>query len=90
MGVCLGFALLGAWQGLVAFIAAWLAVAILLRYSSLAALIAVILVPIVFFLAGFQELALVSAIMSLIVIARHRANISRLLAGNESRIGNKG
>ncbi|MEO9338968.1 glycerol-3-phosphate 1-O-acyltransferase PlsY [Mesorhizobium sp. SB112] len=90
MGVCLGFAFLGAWQGLVTFIAAWLAVAILLRYSSLAALIAIILVPIVFFVAGFQELALVSAIMSLIVIARHRANISRLLAGTESRIGSKG
>ena len=85
LGVLLGLA----WKAAVAFAVIWLAVAFLLRYSSLAALIATLAVPIVLFLMGATDLAVVFAVMSAITWIKHRANISRLLAGTESRIGSK-
>jgi glycerol-3-phosphate acyltransferase PlsY len=85
LGVLLGLA----WKAAIAFAVVWLAVAFLLRYSSLAALIATLAVPIVLFLMGATDLAVVFAVMSAITWIKHRANISRLLAGTESRIGSK-
>lgn len=91
LGILLGVALItGAWHGLLTFAAAWLLVAFTTRYSSLAALVAVIAVPIALYLLGFLQPALLSLAMSVIVIFKHRANIDRLMAGTESRIGAKG
>ncbi|MBL8472286.1 MAG: glycerol-3-phosphate 1-O-acyltransferase PlsY [Rhodocyclaceae bacterium] len=68
----------------------WLGVAILTRYSSLAAICAALAAPIAggWLLANVQAVALL-ATMSALLIWRHKDNIRRLLAGAESRIGQK-
>lgn len=86
LGVLLGLA----WQGAMAFAVVWLAMAFLFRYSSLAALVAAVVVPIALYFIAAPQIAGLFAVMSLIVIAKHHANISRLLAGTEGKIGAKG
>ena len=83
----LGVLLALAWQGAIAFAVTWLAVAALMRFSSLAALTAMIVVPAVLYLFGETLLAIVFIVMGAIVAARHHANIGRLINGTESRIG---
>jgi len=77
------------WKVALVFAAVWIAVAVLFRYSSLAALVAAVVAPIALLLMGYQDYALVFAVMTVIVFIKHRANISRLMAGTESRIGSK-
>jgi glycerol-3-phosphate acyltransferase PlsY len=80
---------LSPWLGLFT-LATWLVVAIFLRYSSLAALVSALFAPSFAWLMMGPVPALVPlALMSLLLIARHRSNISKLLAGQESRIGDK-
>jgi glycerol-3-phosphate acyltransferase PlsY len=68
----------------------WLLVAVVLRYSSLAALIAAIAAPVYcILLGGPWPICAAVAIMCVLLIWRHRANIRKLLAGQESRIGAK-
>jgi glycerol-3-phosphate acyltransferase PlsY len=86
LGVLIGLA----WQVALVFAVVWLLVAYLTRYSSLAALVAAVAVPVALYFLGLRDTAILFAIMSLIVIIKHHANISRLLAGTESRIGAKG
>lgn len=70
---------------------AWLAVALLLRYSSLASLSAAVLAPVALYGTAQQaNSAAIVAAMSALLIARHRQNIINLLAGRERRIGEKG
>ncbi len=68
----------------------WLAVAFLLALLLAAALAAAVAVPVVLFLLGQSLLGWMFALMSALVFYRHRANISRLMAGTETRIGAKG
>ena len=86
LGVLIGLA----WKVALVFAVIWIAVAWLSRYSSLAALLAALAVPLAFWLFGEGALALLFAAMSIIVFGKHHANIRRLLDGNESRIGAKG
>jgi len=86
LGVLTGLA----WKAAIVFAVIWLAVAIVSRFSSLAALTACVAVPVFLLYVGAQNLALLFAVMSLIVFIKHRANISRLLSGTEGRIGAKG
>ena len=86
LGVLIGLA----WIGAVIFAVVWLAMAFATRYSSLAALVAAIVTPIALFFLGPPDVGLLFAVMSAIVLIKHRANIGRLLAGTESRIGAKG
>ncbi|CAH0340372.1 glycerol-3-phosphate 1-O-acyltransferase PlsY [Rhizobium sp. CECT 9324] len=72
------------------FAAVWLAVAFISRYSSLSALIATLVIPVVLWILGVEEAALVTAAMTAITFWRHRPNIERLIAGTESKIGHKG
>jgi glycerol-3-phosphate acyltransferase PlsY len=86
VATALGVLMALAWP--VALVAAliWLAVAFCSRYSSLAALIAsVASAAIAPFLAG-RATALLIAMIALLLILRHHANIKRLIAGRESRI----
>ena len=84
-GVLFGFAL---WLGLAA-LATWIVIAALLRYSSLASLMAAIGAPIYAWLLGLENLLIVLAAIALLLIWRHRENIARLVAGTESRLGQK-
>ncbi|MBL8578638.1 MAG: glycerol-3-phosphate 1-O-acyltransferase PlsY [Mesorhizobium sp.] len=78
------------WQAGLLFLAIWILVALALRYSSLSALIACIVTPLALWFMGRSDLAILFAVLSVIVFIKHRANISRLLAGTETRIGAKG
>jgi acyl phosphate:glycerol-3-phosphate acyltransferase len=69
--------------------AIWLAVAFTLKYSSLAALVAAAATPLVMFSMGKPAFALAALFMAALIFIRHRANISRLLAGDEPKIGSK-
>ncbi len=84
-----------AWPLGLAFCLIWLATALITRISSLSALVASALIPIVPLLPGsfipslLIEFDLVRflAFMSLVIFFTHRKNIARLLRGEESRIG---
>jgi glycerol-3-phosphate acyltransferase PlsY len=83
---------LAGWSGALALVAlaAWLATAALTRYSSLSSLVAAMVAPIAAgFMVGSIQITTAAAVMSALLIWRHRANIQRLLAGTESRIGSK-
>jgi glycerol-3-phosphate acyltransferase PlsY len=70
----------------VAACATWLVTAAAFRISSLAALVAAALAPL-YMLALGEAGTLVTALMAALVYVRHRANIARLRAGTEPRIG---
>jgi glycerol-3-phosphate acyltransferase PlsY len=69
----------------------WLIVALIWRYSSLSALIAFALFPVITFIAypGSRPLGLLSLFVFGMIYYRHRENIKRLLAGTEPKIGQK-
>jgi acyl phosphate:glycerol-3-phosphate acyltransferase len=77
------------WPAALLFCLIWLAVAILTRYSSLSALIASLVTPILLWWLGHLALAALFAVLTLLVFYAHRENIKRLLAGNEGKIGQK-
>jgi glycerol-3-phosphate acyltransferase PlsY len=73
------------------FAAVWLSLAYLFRYSSLAALVASVLTPLLlWFWVGMPKAAIVMAGLSVLLWIMHRENIARLLAGREGKIGQKG
>ncbi|MBK5912837.1 glycerol-3-phosphate 1-O-acyltransferase PlsY [Rhodocyclus purpureus] len=68
----------------------WIGVAVGLRYSSLAALCAAVAAaPLTLWLRGPDAVAIAVAVMAAALIATHRANVRRLLAGSEPKIGSK-
>jgi glycerol-3-phosphate acyltransferase PlsY len=73
-----------------AAVATWIAIAALFRYSSLAAVTAALLAPIyAWWIFGLSAVLAVVAAISLLLVWRHRENISRLVEGRESRLGKK-
>lgn len=86
LGILIGLA----WPSALIFIATWIITALLTRYSSLAALVASLVVPIALYVRGDLAIAGLFAILTVIVFIKHHANISRLLSGTESKIGKKG
>lgn len=85
LGVLLGVF----WPAAVAFAVIWLGIAFVTRYSSLAALIASAIVPPLLLWSGSIPLAALFAILSALLWYMHRANIQRLRAGTEAKIGAK-
>jgi glycerol-3-phosphate acyltransferase PlsY len=80
---------LSPWLGL-ATAATWVTIAVFFRYSSLAALVAAVFAPTYYaLLAGIDAVLVPLGVMSVLLILRHRKNISNLIAGTESRIGQK-
>jgi len=80
---------LSGWMGL-AVLATWLLVAVVFRYSSLAALVAAVGAPIYAMVLHLRpELVFAVAIMSMLLFWRHKGNIHNMLTGKESRIGGK-
>lgn len=91
LGVLFGVdALLGLAAG-----AIWLLMAVVFRYSSLSSLTAAVAAPLVYVLASgtawYAETPVLLALvaMAALLVYRHRENIQRLLAGTESRLGQK-
>jgi glycerol-3-phosphate acyltransferase PlsY len=86
----LGVLLASAWPVGLAACATWLLVAALLRYSSLAALTAFLLAPLyAWLLTHDSEQIALAFLIGALVWSRHSANIARLIAGREPRIGAK-
>ncbi|MDO8287931.1 MAG: glycerol-3-phosphate 1-O-acyltransferase PlsY [Parvibaculum sp.] len=69
------------------FLLTWLLVAVITRYSSLAALIGASATPVYLYFFEHYDLLPLSIFLLVFIYYAHRDNISRLLAGNESRIG---
>jgi glycerol-3-phosphate acyltransferase PlsY len=77
------------WLGALSFGVVWALVAATTRYSSLAGLIATALTPVLVLIGLGGKPALLFAVLAAIVWIMHRANIGRLLAGTEPKIGQK-
>jgi glycerol-3-phosphate acyltransferase PlsY len=75
---------------LLAFAVVWLGLAFAFKYSSLAALAASALTPVVLWALGLPAVALLFVVLGLLLWWKHATNIQRLLAGTEGRIGQKG
>ena len=77
------------WRVGLGTIATWIVVALALRYSSLAALVAALFAPLATAFLLDVKSAFFVAVISAFLVWRHRGNISRLIAGTEPRIGAK-
>jgi len=83
IGVLLGYS----WFLGLAFVATWLAIYKISKISSLSALIAAVLAPAyAWFILGSPTLVAASALMTAVLLWRHKSNIQRLLAGEEAAI----
>lgn len=78
------------WIPALLFAALWLGCAVITKYSSASALLASASAPVWMAWAGQREAALVYAVLVALLWWKHEANIRRLLAGTEGRIGSKG
>ena len=85
-----GLLIFASWKGLVVGLPLWALTFALSRISSLAALVTAALVPAGALLLGETHFAFGTlVVLSLLVFWTHRANIKRLLRGEEPRFGNK-
>jgi acyl phosphate:glycerol-3-phosphate acyltransferase len=76
------------WQAALVFCLAWLAVALLTRYSSLAALVASLVTVAFLWFGGYpQGVVALVAVLTVLMWAKHHGNIRRLVAGTEGKIG---
>ena len=101
-GVATGFGvLMGFWPLLtlpgLAAVVTWLLLASMFRYVSLASMGAAVAMPIYLWLASrittvpasqLNPFLIVTSLLALLVIVRHRSNLTRLYAGTEDRLGN--
>jgi glycerol-3-phosphate acyltransferase PlsY len=85
IGVLLGLL----WPAALVFCIIWIATAAISRYSSLSALVASFVTPILLWGFGHLALAALFAVLTLLLFYMHRENIRRLLAGTEGKIGQK-
>jgi acyl phosphate:glycerol-3-phosphate acyltransferase len=80
---------LNPWLG-AATLLTWLIIAAFFRYSSLASIVSAVFAPFYQLLIWEPSpIALAIAVMSLLLIWRHSGNIRKLLAGTESKLGQK-
>jgi len=75
------------WPAAIAFCVIWLIIAVITRYSSAASLLASVATPFLLWYYGQPTLAVVLAGLTVLLWIMHRSNISKLMAGTESRIG---
>lgn len=85
----LGILLALAWPMGIAACGIWLLTALIGRYSSLSALVAAGLIPIVMALTGYGSALLLGILLGVLLYWRHWGNIQRLRAGTETKIGAK-
>ncbi len=89
VATALGVILAWSWPAGLACCAIWLAVAFISKLSSLSALAAILAAPALLFFADGIPGGVAGLIAAVIVLVRHEANIRRLMAGTEPRIGAK-
>ena len=77
------------WPAALLFAATWLAVAYVTRYSSLAALTAVVASVLMLAAMGEWRLGALFLLLGGVLYVRHSENIGRLARGEETRIGEK-
>src|SRR5271166_4940988 len=77
------------WPAALVFCVIWLTTAFVTRYSSLSALVASFVTPLFLLWFGYSALASLFAVLTLLLFYMHRANIKRLQAGTEGKIGEK-
>lgn len=83
-GVVLGLA----WPVALAMLATWILMAVIFRYSSLAALTAAVLAPVyTLLLTAHPALLVAIIIISVLTLWRHRTNLRRLFSGEEEKFG---
>jgi glycerol-3-phosphate acyltransferase PlsY len=82
----IGVLLALAWPVAALFGVIWLGVAYATRYSSLAALVASLVTPIALWFLALPYTALLFAVLTVMLWAKHHANIRRLLDGSEGKI----
>ena len=85
LGVLLGLH----WPTMVIAAAVWLGTALATRYSSLSALVASLAAPVALLVFGHPHMAAVALLLTALIWIRHRDNLKRLFAGEESKIGAK-
>lgn len=85
----LGTMLAVAWPVGLAAAATWLVTALVFRISSLAGLTAAALTPIWALALGRADVFVLALLLGALIFERHRANIGRLMRGDEPRIGKK-
>lgn len=85
LGVLLGLF----WPAALAFAGIWLGIALVFRYSSLAALIASAVIPLMLFWSHHLALTFLFGLMTALLWIMHRENIQRLMNGTEGKIGKK-
>jgi glycerol-3-phosphate acyltransferase PlsY len=83
IGVLLGFS----WIAVLIFAGIWGAIAAATRYSSLSGLLACAATPAMLWWLGLAMPAKLFLVLAVLVFIMHRANIARLIAGTESKIG---
>ncbi len=88
-GVATLFGLMAAlhWPSSIVYAGLWIGLLAVTRYSSIAGMSAALAAPLAAAAFGRFDLALLYLGLGLLVIWKHRANLERLLAGNEPRIG---
>lgn len=86
MGAALGLA----WPIGLAYAVTWLGMLAVTRISSLAGLTAALAAPLAAWWLGYMSYVPVLGAIAVLVFALHRANIGRLLAGTEPKVGSKG
>ena len=82
-----GFLLASSWVIAAITGSVWFVVAMISRMSSLAAILAAILTPLIAFSFNESKLAVVSSILAVIIVFRHSENIIRIVKGTESKFG---
>lgn len=90
-GVATALGVMIAFSGWLALcvVAVWLAVFLMSRMSSLAALVAALLSPLIAwqFLSPYPMYVAVVVVMAALLIIRHQSNIQKILAGTETKFG---
>ena len=84
-GICLALA----WPVFLVAAAVWAAMVVLTRISSASSMAAVTVAPLAAWLMGLPAAAVTLAAIALIVLVQHRANIGRLMRGEEPRVGSQ-
>ncbi|QKG71991.1 glycerol-3-phosphate 1-O-acyltransferase PlsY [Erythrobacter mangrovi] len=79
-----------AWPAMLACAAIWAATLALSRISSVSSMITVIAAPVVAWGLGYPAVGWPLVAIAVIVLVQHRANVGRLVRGEEPKVGSKG